>query len=69
MSQGAVEPSVFFDEDGAAVIEKAEEKKQELQSITKAFYDTLEKATEELMEMPTAGIFPNPVDMREECFF
>ena len=49
MPHGSIEPLIaFYDEDGAAVIEKArEEKREELESKRMALYDRPEKATEE----------------------
>ena len=62
--QGAIEPSAFYDEDGAAVIEKAkEEKREELESSKMALWDRPEKVEEELIELPPTGTYPNPTDI------
>ena len=62
--QGAIEPSAFYDEDGAAVIEKAkEEKREELESTKMALWDRPEKVEEELIELPPTGTYPNPTDI------
>ena len=62
--QGTIQPSAFYDEDGAAVIEKAkEEKREELESSKMALWDRPEKVEEELIELPAAGTYPNPTDI------
>ena len=60
--QGAIEPSAFYDADGAAVIER-EEKQEELENQQVALYDRPGiAAEEELVQVSGGGTFPNPTN-------
>ena len=63
--QGAIEPSAFYDADGAAVIEKArEEKQEELENQQVGLFDRPSIAVEEeLVQVSGARTFPNPTNI------
>ena len=63
--QGSIEPSAFYDADGAAVIEKArEEKQEELENQQMSLFDRPGIAVEEeLVQVSGERTFPNPTNI------